>query len=155
LSIGQEPEDIETLDILWTPSPDDAHRSCGFHAGEIFEGTPFRWSQEIALLELNLPPGRHWLRLETLLTRLTTTAWIPTFYFNGKRIKDEKVFRDDGSFEFEIKRREGEAALLGWVSGLQPAPGDSRRLGLPVTKLSVVPAEEKSAKSRALNTAKI
>ena len=145
LAVGREPEHQETVNSLWTPGPGDAYRSCGFHAGGTFEGVRFRWSHEIAVVELELPPGRHRIRLETLLTRRTTTASVPVFYFNGKRIKVEKSVCEDGSFEFELKRREGEGAVLGWVTGLQPGPGDSRPLGLPVTRISVVPARKSSA----------
>lgn len=142
------------VNVLWTPSPDDAHRGCGFHAGEVFDGIPFRWSEEVAVLELALPPGRHWLRLETLLTKLTTTGQKPAFYFNGRRIKEKKVKCNDGHFFFEVQQREGEGAMLGWVSGRQPAPGDLRHLGLPVTKLSLTSAPEKSARrTRTLATA--
>jgi hypothetical protein len=145
LALGHKQSGTEVSDALWTPYPDDAHRGCGFHAGEVFAGIPFRWSEDVAVLEVSLPPGRHRLRLETLLAKLTTTEWAPAFYFNGRRIRDEKVLRDDGHFEFDINRREGEGAMLGWFSGCQPAPGDPRHLGLPVSKLSLLPHRQTSS----------
>jgi hypothetical protein len=153
LALGSKQSGTNVSDVLWTPYPDDVDRACGFHGGEVFAGVPFRWSEDVAVLEVSLPPGRHRLRLETLLTKLTTTEWVPAFYFNGRRIRDEKILRAEGHFEFEINRREGEGAMLGWVSGRQPAPGDPRHLGLPVSKLSLLPHREKSSGVRRLKAA--
>jgi hypothetical protein len=155
LARAREPNDAQPVPALWTASPDDANRACGFHAGEGFQGTRFRWSQEVAVIELSLPPGKHRVRVETLLTKLTTTSQTPSFYFNGRRIKNEKVLCADGHFAFELKQREGEKALLAWVSGRQPAPGDPRHLGLPVTGLSLLPGKKAFTNHPTLNAATI
>lgn len=136
-----------SADVLWNATPDDAFGSCGIYAGEIFDGIPFRWSQEIAVVELNLPLGQHELHVDTLIHRLTTSARMPAFYFNGRRVEHGDVDYNEGRFTLKIRRREGEGALLAWISPRQPAPGDHRRLGLPIAEISFTPLQKKSKKS--------
>ena len=120
---------------LWTPDEFDAGRAAGIHAAEAYDGVAFRWSSDVASVELKLPAGEHLVQVQTLAHILTTRVE-PLFYLNGQMLPIEAANVADGTFVLKVARDSNNPAILGWVGKHEQAPNDSRRLGLPVTRIS-------------------
>ena len=127
-------------DLLWTPGDDSAHLASGFHAPEVFGGSPFRWSADLAAVELQLPPGEHLVRVETLRRRLTTSGEPAAFYLDGRPLAGDDVKIEDGDYVLRVAAGM-TAPILGWVSDCQAASNDTRNLGLPVARISRMPEQ--------------
>jgi len=120
---------------LWTPDEVDAGRAAGIYAAEVYNGVPFRWSSDVASVELILPAGEHLVQVQTLAHILTTRV-DPLFYLNGQLLPIEAANVTDGTFVLKVARDSHNPAILGWVGKRQQAPDDSRILSLPITRIS-------------------
>ena len=120
---------------LWTPDEVDAGRAAGIYAAEVYNGVPFRWSSDVASVELILPAGEHLVQVQTLAHILTTRV-DPLFYLNGQMLPIEAANVTDGTFVLKVARDSHNPAILGWVGKRQQAPDDSRILSLPITRIS-------------------
>ncbi|MEO5757898.1 MAG: hypothetical protein ABIQ51_13700 [Mesorhizobium sp.] len=131
-----EAQEIAGDGSLWTPDDSDAGRAAGIHATELYDGETFRWSSDVASVELKLPAGEHLVQIQTLAHILTTRVE-PRFYLNGQILPIEAANVADGTFVLKVARDSDHGpAILGWVGKRQSAPNDNRVLSLPITRIS-------------------
>ena len=135
LRTSPEVQEVADDGSLWTPDEAYAGRAAGIHAAEVYDGVAFRWSSDVASVELNLPAGEHLVLVQTLAHILMKPVE-PLFYQNGQILPIEAANVADGTFVLKMARDSYNPAILGWVSEHQQAPNDSRILGLPITRIS-------------------
>ena len=122
--------DASALACCW--QPDNAHlfRSIGFHAAEQWQGTRFRWSEPVGMIELSLPPGDYHFAIE----------WLPI-----KDIENLVVYLDEQPVSIEREACKASSVLqitsscparISWTCEPWTADRDPRLLGLPVVSIS-------------------
>jgi hypothetical protein len=116
---------------LWNASPEGGDAGAGFHDCERLGDVPFRWSQPVAVIGLDLLPGRYVVRAHTLAVQLADSAPPPALYFNGRRISDLQISGAGNTIGFRVDVRAAGGNWLGVVCPPRTAPGDARLLGLP------------------------
>jgi predicted dehydrogenase len=120
------------LDIDVATLADD--RLAGFHGRETFRGRGFRWTDAVATLWLDAPPGRYEVALDTggLLApdRLVGVFW------NGHAVPAAALGRRDGRVVFRVPVEwgaPGDQVLTLTCAPLAPSsPSERRRLGVPL-----------------------
>lgn len=135
LRTSPEVQEVAEDGSLWTPDEAYAGRAAGIHAAEVFGDVAFRWSSNVASVELELPAGEHLVQVQTLAHILTPRIEL-LFYLNGQILPIEAANVADGTFVLKVARDRDSPAILGWVGKRQQSPTDSRILSLPITRIS-------------------
>jgi hypothetical protein len=120
----------------------------GFHKLETEFGSPFRWTEPKASMNLQMEPAPHHIRIQFRpfrdLTRLATDGL--TFWINGHAIAPERYQYHPPFVTLPLDTRklnpEGRQNFS-WRIEPWPAPGEVRQLGLPLSRLWVL--REKSS----------
>jgi hypothetical protein len=121
---------------LWTPYPDMAANAAGLHHFEEFQGVRFCWSEPEAVVAVDLPPGRYRIHVHTLQAQLCEDACeTPEFFFNAKPVPRDDVSADGDAIRFCVDVPPAENSRLAWICAPASAPGDERRLGLPLVSV--------------------
>ena len=107
----------------------------GFHASEIWQNRSFCWSEPEAALRITLPQGRNIIRIASPEIREPLDRIGVRFYLDGMRVADVEIAV--GSFVLQLNRPSSGTATLAWTCPRFAAQGDERRLGLPVTGISI------------------
>ncbi len=144
LDASSDVEKMAADGSLWTPDELDAGRAAGIYAAEVYDGVAFRWSSNVASVELKLPAGEHLVQVRTLAHILMKPVET-LFYLNGQMVPIEAATAADGTFVLKVARDSENRATLGWVCERQQAPNDSRILGLPVTRICRAEFQENCA----------
>ncbi len=123
-------------------APDDRHL-IGFHAVESRQGRQFRWTSELAAIELDLTPGRYDARLELAPFRPRGIAYNLTLLFDNVVIPlHPEIYGETVSFQLEPEMFRADVERHWLVIAARPLPshllakGEARRLGVPVCGLS-------------------
>ena len=121
----------------WTPHANPAIPVLGLFAPEQAEGQTFCWSQPVALMELDLPPGRYQLELEWLALRPDLVE--PQLFLNGRPVPREK----QRHFKFRVRcswhQKNHHPLRLAWTCPAFTSAGDNRLLALPLARISWKP----------------
>jgi hypothetical protein len=117
----------------WVPDGGSSMAHVGFHRTEIWRGEPLRWSKSAAMVELNLPKGKHEVSLEWM-PRATPLSL--QFFVNERPVAREAIrMRKQGARVRFRTNREG-TVRFGWVCNAHRAPGDTRELGIALRRLN-------------------
>lgn len=112
-----------------------AHR-VGFHGLEM-DGVEFRWSEPIVMLRLAPMPGRCRVTIKTRPTRGAPLPHLRGAFWGARRVGAISGGEDRINLDFAVGSRGPRWLIL--VIDPWFAPGDERRLGLPITSVSVEP----------------
>jgi hypothetical protein len=135
---------------VWNAFPDRGDAGAGLHDWEHLDDIPFRWSEPVAAIALDLSPGRYLIHVHTLWKQLAKTALRPEFFLNGKRVTGVRTSNGGNTIAFEVDVRRSGNNALGWICPATSAPEDERKLGLPlVSVLATVPSATASLTERA------
>ena len=116
---------------------------CGFHEREEIDGREFRWTEPVAFVRLRLEPGDYTCRIEAGEIRGDAQGIPLKIVFNQHVIQDLKAENGVISFRMTSDSSADVAQLLVMVSeALEVGPEESRKLGLPVFDLQVLPCSE-------------
>jgi hypothetical protein len=120
---------------LWNASPEGGDAGAGFHDCERFGDVPFRWSQPVAAIGVDLRPGRYVVHVYSLGVQLADSPPPPALYFNGRRVADLTISGEGNVISFYVDVRGASKNWIGLVCPPRSAPGDSRLLGLPLVSV--------------------
>ena len=120
---------------LWNASPEGGDAGAGFHGCERFGDVPFRWSQPVAAIGVDLLPGRYVVHVYMLAVQLADSPPPPALYFNGERVTNLRISADGNAIGFCVDVPASSKNWLGLVCPPISAPGDSRLLGLPLVSV--------------------
>jgi hypothetical protein len=112
-------------------------RMLGFHAAETWDGSSFRWSSPLALVEALPPDEASMGRFELLPLRSALDTSV-VVVVDGARVPAERCVVEADSLRFPITpggRRSIALVCNRWDAAANGS-GDSRRLGLAVRRLS-------------------
>ncbi len=119
----------------WTPDRISKLPIAGFHLAEIWREVPFRWSEPAAMIELPIAPGHYQIRLD-YLPIISAKKKRLRFYINEEAVDARAIehFHDHTVLTIEVPN--ASAIRLGWTCSRANAPGDSRKLGVPLREIS-------------------
>lgn len=119
----------------WTPSTAPKLDSVGFHELEDYQSTVFRWTEPTGCIEL--PAGQGTWRITLHLLPVVTLQQVEAALFttNGKLVPPPELVSDTRHIEIRFTNTGHTPVYLAWAMEMYPAPGDSRRLGLPISKI--------------------
>ncbi|MEA2786061.1 MAG: hypothetical protein QOF71_2165 [Candidatus Eremiobacteraeota bacterium] len=120
---------------LWSADPDWGNVGAGLHEHETVDDVTFRWSEPVAAVALDVPPGRYRIHVNMLWSQLANRSQQPAFFLNAKPIADLRVANGGNSVSFVADLRRSGKDRLGWICPPASAPGDRRRLGLPLVSI--------------------
>lgn len=104
----------------------------GMHGLEQLDGLPFRWTEPVFALRVDLLAGLSQIRLETGSVRRPLARALRAIVVDGRRLPDRDVLvRDDGSFSVRVGREVAGPVWMTVVTRALREPG-GRRLGLPL-----------------------
>jgi hypothetical protein len=126
---------------LWSAFPDMAGDAAGLHDAEEYGDVLFCWSEPAAVVAVDLRPGRYRIHINTLQVQLADEVGQPEFYFNAEPIPRERIMLDDNAISFHVDVPRSGKSWLGWICSQTSAPGDRRRLGLPLVSILATIAE--------------
>ena len=109
----------------------------GFHLVESFDCVPMRWSEPAALIELSVPPDCCRIAIHCAPLRHPLMAVAPMFFVNEVPIPRKKIVYFEHSAIISFNKTRSGQLRLAWICDPFLAPNDSRRLGLPVTKITI------------------
>ena len=120
---------------LWSAFPDRGDAAAGLHDWEHADGVPFRWSEPVAAVAVDLPPGRYLIHVNTLSKQLAKCSQQPEFFLNACPIADVRIMDDGNTISFVADLQRSGKNWLGWICAPSSAPGDTRLLGLPLVSI--------------------
>lgn len=129
----------------YTLSPNEEDRLCGFHSIENFQDESFRWTEAVAHLQVDLPPGDYSFTIRTGAIRSNLQQSLQDLYFNEKRLTGYRVDSTDESITGAISAGDfetGSQQFLGMVCRPMPRSlghRERRTLGLPVVEVAFKP----------------
>lgn len=112
-----------------------APQNAGFHPIETWRGRRFRWSETAAIVRGALPAGSHRLRIECLPVRPVLDAR-PRLALDGRPVPPHDLVLRGDAIELRVEAQQPAALTLAWTCTAFTAPGDGRRLGLPVERIT-------------------
>ncbi len=110
----------------------------GFHPIESVDGTQFRWSEPVAMVRIDLPAGRANIVIDCLTFAAILTMKELRFRLSGKEVADADVLLEPHRIVISAHADKAHASTLSWICSRVHAPTDSRVLGLPVTRISIL-----------------
>jgi hypothetical protein len=131
---------------LWKPGQLDEDHGVGFHAASGTGTEAVRWSEPAAYVELPLAAGGYTIRLDWLFRPPVRGASQLRFFLNERPLPSENVCTRQDHVELHVEVPEASvAARLGWVCTAHRAEGDDRALGLPVTSITWIRDDSRTA----------
>jgi len=124
-----------TMDA-WVPGSTGAIRTLGLHPVETSEGTAFQWTEAAAMAELPLPLGENTLKVSWREIRPVDASVGLCFYVNEQPVPENRLRWEPLSVEIALRVDVPKPVRLSWVCKPFHAPGDSRSLGLPISKIA-------------------
>jgi hypothetical protein len=121
--------------LSWTPQNAAGWESIGFSHLEYFQNTPFCWSETVASLLLPLKPGAWQITFHLPPIIPQEALNLPRFFCNGVPMADARLAEGGLKIILAVPRHSAQALNLAWNSVRFNAPGDSRSLGLPISKI--------------------
>lgn len=114
----------------------------GFHPLERFAGLPFRWSEPLAHIKLAIPPGEQ--MVELVVGELRPPLLLEAFV-NGHVAPVEDLAAEEGVIRVTVREAHRRVGLQYLTLKCAPwsAPGDSRKLGVPLFGIRRI-AEQRS-----------
>jgi GT2 family glycosyltransferase len=131
------------LSLEYQPGMMSSDALVGFHARELWNGEPFRWSNLLALVRLSVGPGDYEVWLETKCLRSFLPGSVD-LYFNGHRAELVRPLETaTNGLVFKIKHSmfetAGRQSLILATSRFAVRDSKERRiLGAPVFKIAFV-----------------
>jgi hypothetical protein len=118
---------------------DDRHagRMAGFHMPESYQSAPMRWSAPAALVELSLPGGLNRIEIHCAPVREPLASVAPAFFVDEAPLAPDRVSFDGHRAVISLGTRQPGPVRLAWICKSFLAPGDTRRLGLPLSRIAV------------------
>lgn len=113
----------------WTPENHDTFRTIGFHEPEKWNGSSFRWSSAVSVLEAPMDAGEYELGIVVLPLK---TAQGLRLLINGVEAKPEL---NGNSIRVSFRQEVSGVLQLTLVAPGWYAPGDTRRLGVAVSDI--------------------
>ena len=131
---------------LWKPGQLDEDHGVGFHnaSGDGMEA--IRWSEPAAYVELPLAAGGYTITLNWLFRPPVGDVPHLRFYLNERPLPSEDICTRQDHVDVHVEIPESSVApRLGWVCTAHHAEGDDRALGLPVTSLTWIREDSRTA----------
>ena len=139
-SAGPPPADSES-EILGSEilAADDrnAGHMVGFHLRESYQSIPLRWSRPAAMVELELMRGHKRISIDCAPVREPMPKLKPAFFIDGIPVPDARLSYSEHGAVIALQERPPGRLQLAWVCKPFAAVHDSRRLGLPLTKIAI------------------
>jgi hypothetical protein len=135
----------QVLSLEYQPGMMSSDALVGFHARELWNGEPFRWSNLLALVRLSVDPGDYEVWLETQWLRSFLPGSVE-LYFNGHRaelVRPLETVTNDLAFKVKhsMFATSGSQSLV--LASTRFAARDSKErriLGIPVFKITFAAA---------------
>jgi hypothetical protein len=141
LGVGGAPESSPTdAQGRWDLLSLNRNLSTGLFEVESFEGTKFRWSEPIAMIEGWLPAGDHVIHIECLPLASREARPLPRFFIDEIPIAKASVISRGNDFEIAVKVPQAGIHRLAWLCSRFHAEHDRRHLGLPIQTVCFGPA---------------
>jgi hypothetical protein len=136
---AQVPAPASTQGEAEIAAAEDRHagRMMGFHLPESYQSAPIRWSGPAAIVELP-PPGEHdRIVIDCAAVREPLEHVRPMIFINATPVPRDRVLFDRHSAVISLDGQGPGPLRLAWFCKPFPAPGDKRRLGLPVHRIAL------------------
>jgi Glycosyl transferase family 2 len=115
----------------------DAGRMVGFHLLESYQSVPMRWSGPAAMVELQLGCGQKRITIDCAPVRSPLSRVKPAFFIDEKPVPNDLLSYSGHGAVIALQERPPGRLRLAWVCEPFAATHDTRRLGLPVTRIAV------------------
>ncbi len=115
-------------------------RISGFHLLESHRSVPMRWSRPAAVIELSVPPGSSGIAVQCAPVRRKLERLRPMFFINEVPVPAGRIAFSDHRAMISLEGAPAGVLRLAWVCRPFRAVRDTRRLGLPIVRISVAPA---------------
>lgn len=113
----------------------------GFHLIENDgQGTTLRWSETAAAVRIVMPAGPSTIYVDCAPIFLLPTAKELRFHLDGQEIPDTDVVIEPFRIVITARVATDQMSILGWTCSRFAAPNDPRVLGLPISKIDIIPA---------------
>ena len=130
----------------WKPGQLDENHGVGFHTASGTGVEAIRWSEPAAYVELPLAAGGYTIKLNWLFRPPVRGVPRLRFYLDERPLPDENITIRQDHVELHVDIPESSVApRLGWVCAAHHAEGDDRALGLPVTSLTWIREDSRTA----------
>jgi hypothetical protein len=130
----------------WKPGRLDESHGVGFHTASGTGMEAIRWSEPAAYVELPLAAGSYKIKLNWLFRPPVPGEPRLCFYLNERPLPSEDVCTRQDHVELRVDIPKSSAEpRLGWVCAAHRAEDDDRPLGLPVTSLTWIREDSRTA----------
>jgi len=115
----------------------EKRRASGFHFPEIHLSTAMNWSRPAAVVEVRVPPGSSGIAVHCAPIRHALDRLRPMFFINEEPVPADRVSYSGHRAVIALDGAPAGILRLAWFCQPLVAPRDPRRLGLPITGISV------------------
>ncbi len=144
-SRGRGAIDKTIREARWTPERDSEVDLAGFHATESLDGTTFQWSEPVALASACVPAGIYDVDIACCRARGSLQHVRVRFFHEGVRIRADRVLIRGNTITLRLHVEKDGRSSITWACRALDAPADTRRLGLPVSSIRWLRAEDRRA----------
>ncbi len=120
----------------WKPGARELLPLAGLHGLEVADRIGFRWSEPAAMIWLPPLKGDWRIKMEWMDIVSFSHRQAARFYVNEHRIPLERITHRDNLTEFMVSSDGEQALRLSWVCDAFVSGQETRRIGLPLSRVS-------------------